>query len=280
MKVIADTLGVARSNLVEQLAGRSKPRSRYQRQGDAELLAAIRQLTDARPTYGYRRITALLNRARRASGAEPVNRKRVFRLMAQGKLLLQANVGTRPVRAHEGRVIAPLSNQRWSSDGLEIGCWNGEVVRVVFAIDTCDREVIAWQASTGGISGEMVRDLMLACVEARFNALRAPRPVQWLADNGPAYAARDTLDFAAALSLVPCFTPVRSPESNGVSEAFVKTLKRDYARIQPRPDALTVLAQLPAWIEDYNINHPHSGLQMRSPREFFQHQSQPAPCPA
>ena len=279
MKLVADTLGVARSNLVEQLAGSTKQRGPYRCQGDDELLAAIRQLTDARPTYGYRRITALLNRARRATNAAPVNHKRVFRLMRQGNLLLAPHVGHRPVRAHEGRVIAPASNQRWSSDGLEIGCWNGEVVRVVFAIDTCDREVIAWEAATTGITGEMVRNLMLACVEARFGAPRAPHPVQWLADNGSAYTARDTLDFAAALSLVPCFTPAKSPQSNGISEAFVKTLKRDYARVQPRPDALTVLAQLPSWIEDYNENHPHRGLQMRSPREFIRNQSQPAPCP-
>jgi transposase InsO family protein len=279
LKVIAETLGVARSNLIEQLKGATTPRRRYQRKGDEALLSAIRKLTDARPTYGYRRIAALLNRARRASGAEPVNHKRVFRLMAQGHLLLQAHVGSRPVRAHEGRVIAEASNRRWSSDGLEIACWNGEVVRVAFAIDTHDREIIAWQASTGGISGEMVRDLMLACVERRFDALRAPHPVQWLADNGSAYTARETLDFATALGLVPCFTPVRSPESNGVSEAFVKTLKRDYARVQPRPDALTVLQQLPEWIEDYNENHPHSGLRMLSPREFMKSQSQQASCP-
>ena len=176
-------------------------------------------------------------------------------------------------------MIAERSNQRWSSDGLEIACWNVEVVRVIFAIDTCDREIIDWQASTGGISGEMVRDLTLACVQRRFNALRARHPVQWLADNRSAYAARETIDFATGLALVPCFTPVHSPESNGVSEAFVKTLKRDYARIQPRPDALTVLQQLPAWIHDYNENHPHSGLRMRSPREFIHAQSQPAPCP-
>lgn len=66
---------------------------------------------------------------------------------------------------------------------------------------------------------------------------------------------------------------------NGVSEAFVKTLKRDYARIHPRPDAATVLQQLPTWIEDYNEVHPHKGLRMRSPREFIRAQSQPAPCP-
>ena len=35
----------------------------------------------------------------------------------------------------------------------------------------------------------------------------------------------------------PCFTPVQSPESNGIAEAFVKTFKRDYARINPLPDA-------------------------------------------
>lgn len=280
MKVVADTLGVARSNLVEQLRGSPKPRGGYQRQGDDELLAAIRQLTDARPTYGYRRITALLNRARRASGAKPLNHKRVYRLMLRGQLLLQRHGARRPIRAHEGRVIALASNLRWSSDGLEIPCWNGEVVRLAFAIDTHDREVMAWVAIAGaGISGGMIRDLMLACVERRFGALRAPHPVQWLADNGSAYAAHDTRDFAVALNLVACFTPVRSPESNGVSEAFVKTLKRDYARIHPRPDAATVLQQLPGWIEDYNEAHPHKGLRMRSPREFIRAQSQPAPCP-
>ena len=279
MKVVAETLGVARSNLIAQIQRATRQRGHYRRQGDDELLQAIRQLTDARPTYGYRRITALLNRARRASGAEPVNHKRVFRLMRQAHLLLQPHVGLRPIRAHEGSVIALASNQRWSSDVLEVGCWNDEVVRVAFAIDTCDREIIAWHATTGGISGAMVRDLMLACVERRFAATRMAQPVQWLADNGSAYTARETLEFATALGLVACFTPVRSPESNGVSEAFVKTLKRDYASIQARPDAATVLQMLPSWIEDYNDNHPHSGLRMRSPREFIRSQSQPARCP-
>ena len=172
MKTVADTLGVARSNLIAQVQGPAKPRGTYRRQGDDELLQAIRQLTDARPTYGYRRITALLNRTRRASGADPVNHKRVFRLMRQAHLLLQPFVGLRPVRTHEGSVITLASNQRWSSDVLEISCWNGEVVRVAFAIDTCDREIIAWHATTAGISGEMVRDLMLACVEQRFAATR------------------------------------------------------------------------------------------------------------
>jgi putative transposase len=167
----------------------------------------------------------------------------------QAHPLLQRFVALRPVRAHEGSVIALASNQRWSSDVLEIICRNGEVVRVAFAIDTCDREIIAWHATTAGISGEMVRDLMLACVEQRFAATRAPHPVQWLADNDSPYTARETLEFAMALGLVARFTLVGSPESDGVSEAFVKTLRRDYTRIHPRPDATTVLQMLPLWIE-------------------------------
>ena len=30
----------------------------------------------------------------------------------------------------------------------------------------------------------------------------------------------------------------------------------------------TVMKALPIWIEDCNCNHPHSGLKMKSPREF------------
>ena len=54
-----------------------------------------------------------------------------------------------------------------------------------------------------------------------------------------------------------------------MSEAFVRTLKRDYVRVRPLPDAATALSQIAGWFEDYNENHPHSGLRMRSPREYI-----------
>jgi hypothetical protein len=53
-----------------------------------------------------------------------------------------------------------------------------------------------------------------------------------------------------------------------MAEAFVKTLKRDYARVNPRPDAASVLRQLDGWFEHYNTIHPHKALGYRSPREF------------
>src|SRR5262245_4773980 len=43
---------------------------------------------------------------------------------------------------------------------------------------------------------------------------QTPRAVEWLSDNGSPFTAKETLDFAVALGLVPCFTPVHSPESS------------------------------------------------------------------
>lgn len=54
------------------------------------------------------------------------------------------------------------------------------------------------------------------------------------------------------IAMEPCSIPVRSPLSNGMAEAFVKTFKRDYVSINPVPDAKTVIAQLPLWFEHYN----------------------------
>lgn len=80
--------------------------------------------------------------------------------------------------------------------------------------------------------------------------------------------------FAGQLNLKPCFIPVASPESNGMSDAFVRTLKRDYIHVRPLPDVSIILSQIAWWFEDYNENHPHSGLRMRSPREYIRsHQS-------
>ncbi len=155
MKTVADSLGVSRSQLHARLREGSRPRGRYQKSEDAEMLSAIRTLTDDRPTYGYRRIWALLNRQREQTGQTRLNHKRIYRLMSHNGLLLQRYTGKPPGRAHE------------------------------------------------------------------------------------------TISFAQSIGLVPCFTPVRSPQSNGMAESFVKTFKRDYVYVHDRPDAQSSPSQLP-----------------------------------
>ena len=187
MKAVADTLAVARSNLIEHVSRRAKWRRPYRKAGDDELLALIRRLVDERPTYGYRRIRRLINRQRKADGKPPVNGKRVLRIMQANKLTLERHTGRRPGRTHDGVVIALRSNIRWCSDHFELACRNGEIVRVLFAIDACDREVMGWLATSAGISGEMVRDLMIACVERHSGSARRRIP-----SNGCPTTARRT----------------------------------------------------------------------------------------
>ena len=184
-----------------------------------------------------------------------------------------------PTRRARRQIITIRSNIRWCADALEFTCWNGEIVRIAFVLDCHDREVIAWLATTAGISGEMIRDMMIECGERRFGGSRAPHKVQWLTDNGSIFAAYKTMNIALALNLEPCFTPVESPESNGMAEAFVKTLKRDYVRVSPIGDAAAALTQIDRWMEDYNTVHPHSRLGYRSPREYINAKSQSAACP-
>lgn len=277
MMAVAKTLGVSRSNLHDRLNGSAKPRRGYHKAQDAAVLPRIQTLVAKRPTYGYRRITAILNRQLRSEGVAPVNHKRVYRIMQRNNLLLQRSGFDRPEQSHDGKVIMMRSNLRWCSDGLEFPCWNGEVIRLAFLIDAHDREIISWRAvANAGISGSDVRDMLLEAVELRFGTHRAPEQIEVLTDNGSPYTAKETRIFAQQLGLKSCFTPVKSPQSNGMSEAFVKTLKRDYVRVNPLPDAETVLALIGDWIEDYNENHPNSGLKWKAPREFIRAKTETA----
>ncbi len=157
---------------------------------------------------------------------------------------------------------------------MELSCDNGERVRVAFALDCCDREVMSWVATTKGIDAGLVGDLMMQAVEKRFGTSAAPtKPIEWLTDNGSCYTAAETRSFAKLLGLKPITTPVTSPQSNGMAESFVKTLKRDYAKLANRPDSKTVMAQLQAWFNDYNSYHPHSALGYLPPKLFREKQS-------
>ena len=119
-----------------------------------------------------------------------------------------------------------------------------------------------------GISGSDVRDMMLAGVERRFGADRAPHPIEHQSDNGNCHATKDVRDSTRAVGLAPSFTPVRSPKGNGIAEAFVKALRRDYIRLTSLPDAATVLGLVAGRIGDHSTVHPHSASTMRSPTGF------------
>ncbi len=237
---------------------------------DTDVLLRIHHVIGELPTYGYRRVWALLRRQAELDGMPAINAKRVYRIMRQNALLLERKPTVPPSkRAHTGRVAVKESNQRWCSDGFEFCCDNGERLRVTFALDCCDREALHWAVTTGGFNSETVQDVMLGAVERRFGNDLPSSPVEWLTDNGSCYRANETRQFARMLGLEPKNTAVRSPESNRIAESFVKTIKRDYISIMPKPDGLTAAKNLAEAFEHYNEWHPHSALGYRSPREYL-----------
>lgn len=76
------------------------------------MLSLTTKLVAARPTCGYRRITAILNRQLRADGLASVNHKRVYRIMRAHNLLLARRYSERPGHIHDGKVIVMRSNLR------------------------------------------------------------------------------------------------------------------------------------------------------------------------
>jgi putative transposase len=270
VSAVADAVGMSRPHLSAMRRPGEQRRRGRPPLPDTELVADIRRLIADLPTYGYRRVHALLRREAEGNERAAPNPKRVYRVMKLHGLLLQRHSGRGEERRHDGKIAVQIRNTRWCSDGLEIGCDNGEKVRVAFALDCCDREAMGYVATTAGITAEDVRDLMVASVEHRFGQVnKLPHAIEWLTDNGSCYTAHDTRRFARDIGLTPRTTPVESPQSDGMAEAFVRTLKRDYARVSPRPNAQTVIDQLPSWLDHYNRVHPHRAFGYKSPREFI-----------
>jgi putative transposase len=135
-------------------------------------------------------------------------------------------------------------------------------------LDCHDRECLAALAVPRDFTAREIQHLMIDAVAQRFGAGRPDAPVQFLSDNGSIYTALDTLCTAERLHLEPITTPEASPESNGMSEAFVNTLKRDYVSGADRCNAATLLDQASAWMADYNAIAPHSALGYRSPQQY------------
>jgi len=150
---------------------------------------------DDRRSYGYRRVTALVNRVLAAQGKPAANHRRVFRIMKQQRLLLQRHTGRRKGRLHDGKVVVMRSNLRWCSDVFETTCWNGEMVRIVFAIDAHDREVLAWhgallhcgtqpgvQTASPRPSSERSSAIMLAYIHCRMLLTVSRQIAGWFDD--------------------------------------------------------------------------------------------------
>jgi len=263
--MICRALRVGRATAYRGLSGRPR---RYHRREDPHVVNQLRQVLRDRGSYGHRRARVLVNR----DFGTGYGRERIRRLMRMYGLAVPVRGRRRNGRSHRGLIRREAPNQRWCSDVLEIACWNGEVVHVAFALDCCDREAIAFVATPYATTGVEIRRMMRKAVFARFGNEGHESAIQFLSDNESIYTALETVIEAEHLGLTPITTPAASPESNGMSEAFVNTLKRDYVPDADRASAARLIEQVPRWMEDYNTFAPHSSLGMKTPAQFRREQ--------
>jgi putative transposase len=125
---------------------RAPAEKRLRRPLDAVLVERIRELIRRHPTFGYRKLWALL----RYGEGIVVNLKAVYRILrAKRWFVHQRQVTPRP-RVQGRRSVAPVSNSRWAIDLTHIYCGEDGWGHLAAIIDCHDREIVGWEFSLRG----------------------------------------------------------------------------------------------------------------------------------
>ncbi len=258
-------LGVSRSSV------RPRPERPPREPVVDELLAArIQEVIRAHPTFGYRRIWALL---RFREGVE-VNRKAVYRVLKlRGWFVHQRRVTPRP-RVRGKRSEAKRSNERWAMDVTHIPCGRDGWAHLAAVIDCHDREVVGYEFSLRGRAKEAERALEEACIR-RFGTLRPTgRTPVVRSDNGLVFQSRRFRGACRQYRLRQEFITPYTPEQNGIVERFFRSLKEECVwqhQFRSFTEARRVIG---SWIRWYNRRRPHQSLGYLSPVEYRAQQQQ------
>ena len=201
VKVICEVLDLARSTFYHTSAVAE----------DGDLRAALRDLAGQYPTYGYRRLTALLKRA-----GWTVNHKRIQRIMAA--MGLQRPVKRRKKRTTHSQhdfprypnLVADLKTVRpdqvWVADITYVRLAH-DFVYLAVIMDVFTRCVRGWH-----LSRSLDRELTLTALK---RALVDHVPDIHHSDQGWQYACSDDTDLLTDYQVQISMAAVGKPEENG-----------------------------------------------------------------
>jgi putative transposase len=242
------------------LLGQPRGTQRYrptQREDEDRLTQAIVALASQYGRYGYRRITALLQRAGWKVGKDRVERiwrreglKVPKRQKPRGRLRLNDGSCVRLRPTHAGHV--------WSYDFVSSRTHDGRSVRILNLIDESTRECLLIRAERRWSSAKVIGALADVMVWKGV-------PEHLRSDNGPEFVAKDLRKWLADTGAKTLYIEPGSPWENGYCESFNSKLRDEFlnGELFYSIKELRVLAE--RWRVHYNTVRPHSSLGYRPP---------------
>ena len=231
---------------------------RYQkrRSGDQPLRVRLRELSEERRRFGYRRLQVLLERE-----GWQVNHKRVYRLYVEEKLSLRRKRGRKRGTVRQPLPQAVAANQVWSVDFMSDALSSGRRFRTLNIVDDYTRECLEIEVDTslGGV--RVVRVL-----EELKRRRGLPRQIR--SDNGPEFVSRAVDQWAFEQGLQWHTIQPGRPMENGYVESFNGRFRDECLNENWFSSLADARRKIASWKQDYNERRPHSSLQYRTPVEF------------
>ncbi len=233
-----------------------------------ELVAKLEPLIQKHPTYGYRRLWALL----RFQHGHTHNRKAVYRALRLKRWLVHQRTPTSRPRVQCRRSRTTQSNLRWAMDVTHIPCGQDGWGHLTAVIDCHDREIIGYEFALRGRAQEAERAIEAACL-ARFGTLRPVPPTPVLrSDNGLIFQSRRFRQACRDYRLTQEFITPYTPQQNGLIERFFRSLKEECVWQHQFCSFEEARQRIDTWMRWYNKERPHQALQYRSPHQFREEQ--------
>ncbi len=232
---------------------------------ESSLKKAISELAAAWPTFGYRRLTAMLKRENWR-----VNRKRVLRLMREMGLLRAVKPKKKRTTDSEhshprySNLVADLAvvrpDQVWAADITYIRLGLGFVYLAV-TLDVYTRAIRGWHLGRS-------LDLSLT-LSALRQALSKSTPEIHHSDQGIQYSAPAYIEVLRAAGVKISMAEVGQPTQNGYAERVIRTIKEEEVDLSDYQDYNEAHQQIKKFLEEvYNKKRIHSALGYLTPIEF------------
>jgi putative transposase len=243
-----------------RIVGMSFSTYRYEsrRRDETALKMRIKEITDTRVHYGYRRVHVMLRREGHAD-----NVKRVYRLYrAEGlSLRLKRPRRNKAAKLRQPKQIAFAINEVWSMDFVADALFDGRKLRMLTVVDCYTRECLAIDVGQSLKGEDVVQVLNRICVERGL-----PKAIK--TDNGSEFISKAMDKWAYERRVELDFSRPGKPTDNARVESFNGRLRQECLNAHWFLSMDDARDKIAAWRTYYNESRPHSALDWATPAEF------------